>query len=88
VPPASLGTHLVPLLLAAGHSVRAHRPLEAASVAWASKVEFVQADLKDREAVRRASRRHRRASCTWPGSCQFKNEDGRKMYELHVDCDA
>ena len=46
-----LGTHLVPMLLEAGHSVRCIGRTKPPA-AWAGKVEFIQADLKDREAVR------------------------------------
>ncbi len=77
-----LGAHLVPLLLEQGHAVtllsRSRPPKE-----W--KVRHVQADLKDREAVREALKGVE-ALYHLAGLVSFRNEDGRKMYELHVDC--
>jgi dihydroflavonol-4-reductase len=81
-----LGSHLVPLLRAAGHQVRAlgrTRP----PLSWRegeNQVDFIQADLKDREAVRKALV-DVDAVLHLAGLVSFKNEDGRKMYELHVD---
>lgn len=82
-----LGTHLVPLLRAQGHALtllsRSKPPAE-----WLrgeNPVRHVQADLKDREAVREALRGVE-AVYHLAGLVSFKNEDGRKMYELHVDC--
>lgn len=78
-----LGTHLVPLLLEAGHQVRCigrTRP----PAAWGEKVEFLQADLKDGEAVKKAIVGID-ALMHLAGLVSFKNDDGRKMYELHVD---
>jgi dihydroflavonol-4-reductase len=45
----------------------------------------VQADLQNREAVRDALKGVE-AIYHLAGLVSFKNEDGRKMYELHVDC--
>ena len=78
-----LGTHLVPMLLEAGHSVRCIGRTKPPA-AWAAKVEFIQADLKDREAVKGAIGGID-ALIHLAGLVSFKNEDGRKMYELHVD---
>lgn len=82
-----LGTHLVPLLQKQGHSLtllsRSKPPAD-----WLKgdhPVRHVQADLKDREAVR-DSLRGVEAIYHLAGLVSFKNEDGRKMYELHVDC--
>ncbi|MBL9039937.1 MAG: NAD-dependent epimerase/dehydratase family protein, partial [Archangium sp.] len=77
-----LGTHLVPMLVAAGHQVRVlGRTKPPAS--W-TQVEFVQADLADRAAVRKALEGVE-ALYHLAGLVSFKNEDGRKMYALHVD---
>lgn len=82
-----LGAHLIPLLRQAGHQVRAiGRTRPPAS--WRegpNPVEYVQADLKDREAVRKALQGVE-ALYHLAGLVSFKNADGRKMYELHVDC--
>lgn len=82
-----LGTHLVPLLRAQGHSLtliaRSSPP-----VAWLSgenPIRHVRADLKDREAVR-AALVGIEAIYHLAGLVSFRNEDSRKMYELHVDC--
>lgn len=79
-----LGAHLVPRLLAAGHSLRliarSTPPAE-----WAGKVEFLKGDLNDRALVRRALLGVE-AIYHLAGLVSFRNEDGRKMYELHVDC--
>lgn len=78
-----LGAHLVPKLIEAGHQVRCiGRTAPPAS--WAGKVEFIRADLKDREAVRRAIAGID-ALIHLAGLVSFKNADGRAMYELHVD---
>ncbi len=77
-----LGSHLVPKLVAAGHHVRVIGRSKPPA-AW-SKVEFVQADLHDREAVRKALTGVE-ALYHLAGLVSFKNEDGRRMYELHVD---
>jgi len=82
-----LGAHLVPLLRAQGHSLS----LISRSVppkAWfegANPIRHVKADLKDREAVREALKGVE-AIYHLAGLVSFRNEDGRKMYELHVDC--
>jgi len=78
-----LGTHLIPELISAGHSVRCigrSRP----TAPWASKIEFVQGDLKNREAVRQ-SIGGIDALLHLAGLVSFKSADSRKMYELHVD---
>jgi len=82
-----LGTHLVPLLRAQGHSLtlisRSKPPID-----WLTgdnAIRHVQADLKDREAVREALK-GTEALYHLAGLVSFRNEDGRKMYELHVDC--
>jgi dihydroflavonol-4-reductase len=78
-----LGTHLVPRLVSAGHQVRMlarSRPAQPRE-----GVEFVQGDLKDRAAVR-AAVQGVEAIYHLAGLVSFKPEDGRKMYELHVDC--
>lgn len=82
-----LGTHLVPLLRAQGHAltlISRSRP-PAAWLDGDNAVRHVQADLKDREAVR-AALKGIDALYHLAGLVSFKNEDGRKMYELHVDC--
>ena len=82
-----LGTHLVPLLRSQGHSLTLISRSKPPS-AWsqgANPVRHVQADLKDRDAVR-DSLRGVEAIYHLAGLVSFKNEDGRKMYELHVDC--
>lgn len=78
-----LGAHLVPLLAKAGHQVRvlSRSPIPTA---W-SQVEHLQGDLKDREVVRRAIDGVE-AIYHLAGLVSFRPEDGRKMYELHVDC--
>ena len=78
-----LGSHLVPMLVAAGHQVRVlSRTVPPA--AW-STVEHIRGDLKDRETVRRALDGVE-AIYHLAGLVSFKPEDGRKMYELHVEC--
>lgn len=82
-----LGTHLVPLLRAQGHSLtlisRGKPPADW--LTGENAVRHVQADLKDREAVREALK-GTEALYHLAGLVSFRNEDGRKMYELHVDC--
>lgn len=81
-----LGTHLVPLLRAQGHRVRAlarSRP----PTEWLegeNPVVPVTADLQDRAAVRGALEGVE-AIYHLAGMVSFRNEDGRKMYALHVD---
>jgi dihydroflavonol-4-reductase len=79
-----LGSHLVPLLLEAGHQVRviARTALPAA---WAQKVHAIKGDLRERDVVRSALDGVD-AIYHLAGLVSFKPEDGRKMYELHVDC--
>ncbi|MDY7229130.1 NAD-dependent epimerase/dehydratase family protein [Hyalangium rubrum] len=78
-----LGIHLVPKLLEAGHEVRLiGRTPPTASVL--AKAEFVQADLKNREAVKRALEGVE-AVYHLAGLVSFQDKDARKMYELHVD---
>lgn len=78
-----LGTHLVPRLLEAGHEVRIIGRTKP-SAAGMERVEFVQGDLKDREAVRRALQGVE-AVYHLAGLVSFQDKDARKMYELHVD---
>ncbi len=94
-----LGSHLVPRLLAQGHQVRVlgrNRPAASVWTPLAPKAgfgkaegapiaEFIQGDLKDREAVRKAIDGVE-AIIHLAGRVSFRPEDGRKMYELHVDC--
>lgn len=84
-----LGTHLVERLAKAGHRVRAlsrtAAPLLTMQGAAGSAVEYVKADLNDREAVRKALDGVE-AIYHLAGLVSFKPEDGRKMYALHVDC--
>jgi dihydroflavonol-4-reductase len=76
------GAHLVPRLLALGHQVRL-LARSAPPPEW--KVEWRKGDLKDRELVRKALVGVE-AIYHLAGLVSFRNEDGRKMYELHVDC--
>ncbi|XXF79578.1 NAD-dependent epimerase/dehydratase family protein [Myxococcaceae bacterium GXIMD 01537] len=78
-----LGTHLVPKLLAAGHEVRLIGRTRPTSPALA-RAEFVQGDIKDREAVRRALEGVE-AVYHLAGLVSFQDKDARKMYALHVD---
>lgn len=79
-----LGQHLVAQLLAQGHQVRviARTP---PPTAFAGPVDFVQGDLNDRGAVRKALEGIE-ALYHLAGLVSFRPEDGRKMYALHVDC--
>lgn len=77
-----LGTHLVPLLVEAGHHVRVIGRTPPPKD-W-TKVEFLKGDLKDREAVR-AALEGVEAVYHLAGLVSFRDADGRKMYELHVD---
>lgn len=82
-----LGSHLVPRLREAGHEVRVLARSKP-PMSWRDgerPVEFIQADLKDREAVRRGLQGVD-AVYHLAGLVSFRAEDGRKMYELHVDC--
>ena len=78
-----LGSHLLPRLLAAGHTVRTlarSRP-----EALPAGVEHVQGDLADRDAVRQALSGVE-ALYHLAGRVSFNPQDGRAMYALHVDC--
>src|SRR5205823_9552215 len=76
-------THLVPLLTQAHHEVRVIART-APPAEWTS-VQFIKGDLKERDAVRSALDGVD-AVFHLAGFVSFKPEDGRKMYELHVDC--
>jgi nucleoside-diphosphate-sugar epimerase len=78
-----LGAHLVPRLLSAGHQVRLIS--RARPISLAEGAEHVEGDLKDREAVRRALAGVD-AVYHLAGLVSFDPKDGRRMYELHVDC--
>ncbi len=78
-----LGTHLVPRLLDAGHEVRLIGRTRPSQPALA-RAEFVQGDLMDREAVRRALRGVE-AVYHLAGLVSFQDKDARRMYALHVD---
>lgn len=78
-----LGTHLVERLVKEGHRVRALA--RTAPVKELPEVEYVQADLSNRGAVR-ASLEGVEAIYHLAGLVSFKPADGRKMYALHVDC--
>jgi dihydroflavonol-4-reductase len=78
-----LGMHLVPRLLEAGHEVRLIGRTKPTGTALA-RAEFVQGDLKDREAVRR-SLQGVEAVYHLAGLVSFQDKDARRMYELHVD---
>jgi dihydroflavonol-4-reductase len=78
-----LGAHLVPLLTGAGHQVRVigRSPPPAA---W-THVQYIKGDLRERDLVRTAIDGVD-AIYHLAGLVSFKPDDGRKMYELHVDC--
>jgi dihydroflavonol-4-reductase len=78
-----LGTHLVPRLVAAGHSVRLIGRTKPSGAPYAS-TEYVPGDLKDRDAVRRALEGVE-AVYHLAGLVSFQPKDARKMFELHVD---
>jgi dihydroflavonol-4-reductase len=78
-----LGAHLVPLLTAAGHQVRVIGR-SAMPASW-SGVQYLKGDLRERDVVRSAIDGVD-AIYHLAGLVSFKPEDGRKMYELHVDC--
>ncbi len=94
-----LGTHLVPRLLSRGHEVRVlarQRPSAdhfgpgAPRAAFAKSApplqpELIQGDLNDREVVRKALAGVD-AIYHLAGLVSFHPNDGRKMYQLHVDC--
>ena len=78
-----LGAHLVPKLLAAGHEVRLigrNRP----TALGLEKVHFVQGDLQDRDAVRRALEGVE-GVYHLAGLVSFQPKDARRMFALHVD---
>lgn len=78
-----LGANLVPKLVAAGHEVRVIGRSKPSAPGF-EKVEFVQADLKNRDAVRRALEGVQ-ALYHLAGLVSFQDKDARRMYELHVD---
>jgi dihydroflavonol-4-reductase len=78
-----LGTHLVPRLVAAGHSVRLIGRSKPSGPAYAG-TEYVPGDLKDRDAVRRALEGVE-GVYHLAGLVSFQPKDARKMFELHVD---
>jgi dihydroflavonol-4-reductase len=78
-----LGSHLVPRLVAAGHSVRLIGRSKPSGTAYAG-AEYVPGDLKDRDAVRRALAGVD-AVYHLAGLVSFQPKDARKMFELHVD---
>lgn len=79
-----LGAHLVPLLVQAGHDVRVISRT-ALPASWSPKVTHIKGDLRERDMVRGALDGIE-AIYHLAGLVSFKPEDGRKMYELHVDC--
>lgn len=78
-----LGSHLVPRLVQAGHRVTVVSR-SALPAGWKGAVEHLQGDLKQRELLRRATDGVD-AVYHLAGLVSFKPEDGRKMYELHVE---
>jgi dihydroflavonol-4-reductase len=78
-----LGTHLVAKLVDAGHSVRVLA--RSAPSSLPKKIEVQRGDLSDRESVRKAIAGVD-AIYHLAGLVSFRPEDGRKMYQLHVDC--
>lgn len=78
-----LGSHLVPRLVAAGHSVRLIGRSKPSGTPYAG-TEYVPGDLKDRDAVRR-SLEGVDAVYHLAGLVSFQPKDARKMFELHVD---
>ncbi len=78
-----LGMHLVPKLLAQGHQVRTIGRTDPSAALTGA--EHIKGDLKNREAVRRALVGIE-AVYHLAGLVSFDPKDGRKMYELHVDC--
>jgi len=77
-----LGTHLVPKLIAEGHSVRLIGRTKPGGALAAA--EFIAADLKDREAVR-AALQDMEVVYHLAGLVSFRPRDARAMFELHVD---
>ncbi|HET9451760.1 MAG TPA: NAD-dependent epimerase/dehydratase family protein [Aggregicoccus sp.] len=78
-----LGTHLVPRLLAAGHEVRLIGRSRPTGLGL-EHVHFVQGDLQDRDAVRRALEGVE-AVYHLAGLVSFQPSDARRMFALHVD---
>ncbi|MFL5321474.1 MAG: NAD-dependent epimerase/dehydratase family protein [Myxococcaceae bacterium] len=78
-----LGIHLIERLLKAGHQVKALARSKPSHPAL-FRTEFIQGDLKERDAVRKAIDGVD-AIFHLAGLVSFKAKDGRKMYELHVD---
>jgi dihydroflavonol-4-reductase len=78
-----LGAHLVPKLAAAGHQVRVLA--RAATGPAQPGVEYVVGDLKNADSVKKALVGVE-AIYHLAGLVSFRPEDGRKMFELHVDC--
>lgn len=79
-----LGAHLVPLLISQGHHVRGIGRSAAPASLVQGGMEYVQADLKDRDAVMRALDGVE-AVYHLAGLVSFNPKDGRKMYDLHVN---
>ncbi len=79
-----LGLHLVEKLLDAGHHVRALGRTQPTHPVL-QRTEYIRGDLKDREAVR-AALQGVDAVYHLAGLVSFRPRDGRKMFELHVDC--
>jgi dihydroflavonol-4-reductase len=79
-----LGAHLVPKLLAEGHSVRLISRTEPLQPALKG-AEWRQGDLTDRAAVRKALEGIE-VVYHLAGRVSFDPKDGRAMYALHVDC--
>ncbi len=78
-----LGSHLVERLVAGGHSVRVFGRLTSAR-RLDNRIEFAQGDLRHPESLRRAVRSIE-VIYHLAGMVSFHAEDGRTMYELHVD---
>lgn len=77
-----LGSHLVPSLLNLGHEIRlVGRSLPPSSL---GKVEFVQGDLRDSMVVAQAIQEVD-VIYHLAGRVSFRPEEGRQMFELHVD---
>jgi dihydroflavonol-4-reductase len=79
-----LGLHLVEKLLDAGHQVRALGRTKPTHPVL-QRTEYIRGDLKDRDAVR-AALQGVDAVYHLAGLVSFRPRDGRKMFELHVDC--
>lgn len=77
-----LGVHLVPKLIAGGHSVRAMA--RSAPPPALKDAEFLRGDLQDRELVRKALEGVD-VLYHLAGLVSFRPKDAQKMYALHVD---